>query len=83
MVSQSGDSALTFSIAKILTFGKKKKKKKKKKILFPLSERGAQGANPLAGGDHSSDHPVCTTGHPGGVFPHHDSTEETSVRGHV
>lgn len=37
----------------------------------------------MVGSHHSSDHPVCINSHPGGVLPHHDSPEETSVRGHI
>lgn len=52
-------------------------------MAYALTERGAYGASSLAGGDHPSDHPVCVTGHPGGVFPHHDGAEEAPVGGHV
>lgn len=49
----------------------------------PLAERGAKRASPLAGCDHSPDHAVRATGHPGGVFPRPDSTEEAPVGGHI
>lgn len=49
----------------------------------PLAERRVYGACSLAGCDHSPDHPVCVTGHPGGVFPRNNSTEEAAVRGYV
>lgn len=37
----------------------------------------------MVGSGHSFDHSMCLTGHPGGVFSHHDSTKEASIRGHI
>lgn len=50
-------------------------------VLF--AEGAAEGTSPLAGSDHPTDHPVHASGHPGGVFPHHDGPKETSVRRHL
>ena len=48
-----------------------------------FAERWAKGACSLACSDHPPDHPMCITGHPGSVFPHHYSSEETPVRGYI